>query len=172
VLSGEFAEIGYVISMSSKQKYCPTWIYDCVVADVCSQFLMDRRQIEAVSAIFATGLGREYVEISVDELSRAADEAIQFLVKVGENNAIDLLSNFSFFRFYNVSKTQKRNFRGMMSWGILADTKRSYSNVSTLKLLRAYYYEQRSGTNNIGCLDWRLENQPEVEFLRVLASRV
>ena len=171
MLSGEFAEVGYVNSMSSKQKYCPAWIYDCVVADVCSQFLMDRRQIEVVSAIFATGLGREYVEISVDELSRAADEAIQFLVKVGENNAIDLLSNFSFFRFYNVSKTQKRNFRGMMSWRALADTKRSYSNVSTLKLLRAYYYEQRSGANNIGCLDWRLENQPEVEFLRVLASR-
>ena len=157
--------------MSSKQKYCPAWIYDCVVADVCSQFLMDRRQIEAVSTTFAAGLGREYVEISVDELSRAADEAIQFLVKVGENNAIDLLSNFSFFRFYNVSKTQKRNFKGMMSWRILTDTKRSYSNLSTLKLLRAYYYEQRSGTNTIGCLNWRLENQPEVEFLRVLASR-
>ena len=158
--------------MSSKQKYCPAWIYDCVVADVCSQFLMDRRQIEAVAAIFAAGLGREYLEISVDELSRAADETIQFLVKVGENDAVDLLSNFSFFRFYNVSKTQKRNFRGMMSWRILTDTKRSYSNVSTLKLLRAYFYEQRSGTNTIGCLNWRLENQPEVEFLRVLASRV
>ena len=81
------------------------------------------------------------------------------------------LSNFSFFRFYHVSKTQKRSFRGMMSWNILSDSKRTYNNLSTLRVLRAYYYEQRSGANKIGCLDWRLENQPEVEFLRVLASR-
>ena len=146
-------------------------MYDCVVADVCSQFLMERRQIDAVSMTFASGLTNEYVEVSSDELHRAADETIQFLVKVGENNAIDLLSNFSFFRFYYVSKTQKRSFRGMMSWKVMSDSKRSYNNISTLRLLRAYYYEQRSGANKIGCLDWRLENQPEVEFLRALATR-
>jgi hypothetical protein len=132
---------------------------------------MDRRQIDTVSITFAAGLSKEYIEVAAEELVRAADETIQFLVKVGENNAIDLLSNFSFFRFYYVAKTQKRSFNGMMSWGALTDTKRTYSNVSTLRLLRAYYYEKRSGANTIGCLSWKLENQPEVEFLRILASR-
>ena len=157
--------------MAKNKKYCPAWIYDCVVADVCSQFLMNRSQIESVSANFAEGLSSKYIEVSVEEMSRAADETLQFLVKVGVNNSIDLLSNFSFFRFYHVSKTQKRSFRGMMSWNVLSDSRRSYNNLSTLRVLRAYYYEQRSGANKIGCLDWRLENQPEVEFLRVLASR-
>ena len=161
----------YVWSMAKNKKYCPAWIYDCVVADVCSQFLMNRRQIESVSATFAEGLSRKYMEVSVEEMFRASDETLQFLVKVGVNNSIDLLSNFSFFRFYHVSKTQKRSFRGMMSWNVLSDSRRSYNNLSTLRVLRAYYYEQRSGANKIGCLNWRLENQPEVEFLRVLASR-
>jgi hypothetical protein len=132
---------------------------------------MDRRQIDTVSITFAAGLSKEYIELAAEELVRAADETIQFLVKVGESSAIDLLSNFSFFRFYYVAKTQKRSFNGMMSWGALTDTKRTYSNVSTLRLLRAYYYEKRSGANTIGCLSWKLENQPEVEFLRTLASR-
>ena len=82
--------------MPAKQKYCPAWIYDCVVADVCSQFLMNRRQIENVATSFAVGLSKQYTELSVDEISRAADEIIQFLVRVGETDAIDLLSNFSF----------------------------------------------------------------------------
>lgn len=157
--------------MAPNKKYCPAWIYDCVVADSCSQFLMNRRQIENVTATFSEGLSKRYMEVSAEEMSRATDETLQFLVKVGVHNSIDLLSNFSFFRFYHVSKTQKRSFRGMMSWSVLSDSKRSYNNLSTLRVLRAYYYEQRSGANTIGCLDWRLENQPEVEFLRVLASR-
>ena len=93
--------------MAKNKKYCPAWIYDCVVADVCSQFLMNRRQIESVSATFAEGLSKKYMEVSVEEMFRASDETLQFLVKVGADNAIDLLSNFSFFRFYHVSKTQK-----------------------------------------------------------------
>ena len=157
--------------MSSKQKYCPAWIYDCVVADVCSQFLINRRPIENAATSFATGLSKHYRELSTDELVRASDEMLQFLVKVGENTAIDLLSNFSFFRFYYVSKTQKRSFTGMLSWGVLSDGKRTYSNVSTLRSMKAYYYEKRSGANEIGCLDWKLENQPEVDFLRVLSLR-
>ena len=157
--------------MSSKKRYCPAWIYDCVVADVCSQFLMERHSIESVSTSFSTGLTKQYMEISVDELIRATEDVVQFLVKIGENQAIDLLSSFSFFRFYYISKAQKRSFTGMLSWRVLSDSKRSYNNVSTLRLLKAYYYEQRSGANKIGCLNWKLENQPEVEFLRILASR-
>ena len=157
--------------MSSKQKYCPSWIYDCVVADVCSQFLSDRRPIETTASNFVTGLSNHYRELSADELERAADEIIQFLIKVREAAAIDLLSNFSFFKFYYVSKTQKRSFTGMRAWGMLADGKREYSNTSTLRSVKAYYYEQRSGSNKIGCLDWKLESQPEVTFLRDLAVR-
>ena len=157
--------------MSTKQKYCPSWIYDCVVADVCSQFLMNQRPIKDAATNFTAGLSRHYQELSADELHRAADEIVRFLVKVRETAAIDLLSNFSFFRFYYVSKNQKRSFTGMRSWGILADGKREYSNASTLRSVKAYYYERRSGANKIGCLDWKLENQPEVDFLRVLSLR-
>lgn len=157
--------------MPSKHKYCPAWMYDCVVADVCSQFLIDRRPIENVAAGFATGLSDKYIELSLDELSRAADEIIQFLVKVGESESVDLLSHFSFFRFYYVSKTQKRSFGGMMSWGVLSEKKRTYSNALTLRTMKAFYYERRSGSNKIGCLNWKLENQPEVDFLRALSLR-
>ena len=157
--------------MSSKQKYCPSWIYDCVVADVSSQFLSDHRPIENTASNFATGLSSHYRELSADELQRAAEEIIQFLIRVREVAAVDLLSNFSFFKFYYLSKTQKRSFTGIRAWGILADSKRAYSNSSTLRSVKAYYYERRSGHNEIGCLDWKLENQPEVDFLRALAQR-
>ena len=93
--------------MAKNKKYCPEWIYDCVVADVCSQFLMNRSQIESVSANFAEGLSSKYIEVSVEEMSRAADETLQFLVKVGVNNSIDLLSNFRFSDFIMYQKLKK-----------------------------------------------------------------
>ena len=40
----------------------------------------------------------------------------------------------------------------MMSWNILSDSKRTYNNLSTLRVLRAYYYEQRSGATRLGAL--------------------
>ena len=158
--------------MSSKQRYCPSWMYDCVIADVSSQFINSPYQMSAIATKYTLGLSDHYLEISSEELVRSSEEVIQFLTTIGGSDGADLLSNFSFFRFYYITKTKKRNFKGIRSWGVLSDTTRSYTGVSTLKLLRAYYYEQRSGTNQIGCLGWRLENQPEVEFLRAMAKRV
>ena len=158
--------------MSSKQRYCPSWMYDCVIADVSSQFINSPYQMSAIANRYTSGLSDQYLEISCEELTRSSQEVIQFLMSIGGSDGADLLSNFSFFRFYYITKTKKRNFTGIRSWRMLSDTTRTYTGVSTLKLLRAYYYEQRSGINQIGCLGWKLENQPEVKFLRAMAKRV
>ena len=158
--------------MSSKQRYCPSWMYDCVIADVSSQFINSPYQMSAIATKYTSGLSDHYLEISYEELARSSEEVIQFLMSIGGSDGADLLSNFSFFRFYYITKTKKRNFTGIRSWRMLSDTTRTYTGVSTLKLLRAYYYEQRSGINQIGCLSWKLENQPEVKFLRAMAKRV
>mgnify|MGYP004152196779 CR=1 FL=1 len=157
--------------MPPKRKYCPSWIYDCVVADVCGHFLNRRGDLVYLSDIYVKGLSSHYIELSEEELVRSAEEVIQFLIRVGDGDALDLLSNFSFYSFYYVSKVQKRSFRGVLSWGVFSDNSRSYTGVFTLKRLKAYYYEQRSGANKIGCLGWKLGNQPEAEFLRVLANK-
>ena len=157
--------------MASKHRYCPSWLYDCVVADVCIQFMKDRRDLGALANNYAMNLSQHYMEMSTEELARSSEEVIQFLIHIGGSNSEDLLSSFSFFRFYFITKTQRRSFKGVLSWGVLSETKRSYTGVFTLKRLKAYYYEQRSGTNQIGCLGWSLENQPEVEFLRAIAKR-
>ena len=63
----------------------------------------------------------------------------------------------------------KRGVSRCIILGVFSDNSRSYTGVFTLKRLKAYYYEQRSGANKIGC--GSSENQPEAEFLRVLANK-
>ena len=101
-----------------------------VVADVCSQFLMNRRQIERYQQLLPMTFERVHRSFCWGNVP-SSYETLQFLVKVGVDNSLDLLSNFSFYRFYHVSKTQKRSFRGMMSWNVLLTAKDHIITINT-----------------------------------------
>ena len=107
--------------MSSKQRYCPSWMYDCVIADVCSQFINSPHQMTTIANNYTSGLSNHYLEISYEELVRSSEEVVQFLGIIGGSDGADLLSNFSYFRFYYVTKTKKRRFKGIIAWGLLSD---------------------------------------------------
>ena len=94
---------------------------------------------------------------------------VQFLIeeKINENST-DLLSNFSYYRFYYVNKKTRRKFGGIFG-SKLSDGIRIYSGNETLKTLKAYHYETRSNVAISGSPGWSLATQAELADLQEIA---
>ena len=111
-----------------------------------------------------------FEEVSLEELVRASELVVQFLVeeKVNENST-DLLSNFSYYRFHFASKKTRRKFGGIFGTR-LSDGVREYSGNETLKNLKAYCYETRSEVAIVGSPVWGLASQTEIPDLQEIAK--
>lgn len=118
---------------------------------------------------FASGLSDMFEEVSLEELVRAAEVIVQFLVeeKINENS-IDLLSNFSYYRFYYVNKNTRRKFGGILG-SKLSNNVREYCGNQTLKSFKAYYYESRSEVAIAVSPGWSLATQTELTDLQEIA---
>ena len=156
--------------MVFSKKYCPVWVYDCVVSQSVNDFILYGVDLPQPCRKFAGGLSELFEEVSLEELVRASELVVQFLVeeKINENST-DLLSNFSYFRFHFVSKKTRRKFGGIFGTK-LSDGVREYSGNETLKNLKAYYYETRSEVAIFGSPGWSLATQTEIPDLQEIAK--
>ena len=156
--------------MVFSKKYCPIWVYDCVVSQSVSDFILYGVDLTQPCKKFAGGLSELFEETSLEELVRASELVVQFLVeeKINENS-IDLLSNFSYYRFHYVSKKTRRKFGGILG-AKLSESVRKYSGNETLKNLKAYYYETRSEVAIVGSPGWSLATQTEIPDLQEIAK--
>ena len=155
--------------MVFSKKYCPVWVYDCVVAQSVNDFILYGVDLAQPCRKFASGLTEIFEEVSLEELVRASELVVQFLIeeKINEDS-IDLLSNFSYYRFHYASKKTRRKFGGIFG-SKLSDGVREYSGNETLKNLRAYYYETRSEVAVVGSPGWSLATQTELPDLQEIA---
>ena len=152
--------------MVFSKKYCPIWVYDCVVSQSVSDFILYGVDLAQPCRKFAGGLSELFEEVSLEELVRASELIVQFLVeeKVNENST-DLLSNFSYYRFHFASKKTRRKFGGIFGTK-LSDGVREYSGNETLKNLKAYCYETMSEVAIVGSPGWSLATQTELPDLQ------
>ena len=91
--------------MVFSKKYCPIWVYDCVVSQSVSDFILYGVDLAQPCRKFAGGLSELFEEVSLEELVRASELVVQFLVEEKVNkNSTDLLSNFSYYRFHFANK--------------------------------------------------------------------
>ena len=155
--------------MVFSKKYCPIWVYDCVVSQSVSDFILYGVDLTQPCRKFACCLSELFEEVSLEELVRASELVVQLLVeeKINENST-DLLSNFSYYRFYFISKQTRRKFGGIFGTK-LSDGVREYSGNETLKNLKAYYYESRSEVAIVGSPGWSLATQTESPDLQAIA---
>ena len=91
--------------MVFSNNYCPIWVYDCVVSQSVSDFILYGVDLAQPCRKFAGGLSELFEEVSLEELVRASELVVQFLVEEKVNkNSTDLLSNFSYYRFHFANK--------------------------------------------------------------------
>ena len=155
--------------MVFSKKYCPIWVYDCVVSQTVNDFILYGVDLAQPCRKFSSGLSELFEEVSLDELVRASELIVQFLVeeKINENST-DLLSNFSYYRFHFTDKNTRRKFGGIFGTK-LSDGVREYTGNETLKNLKAYYYETRAEVAIAGSPGWSLATQTEVPDLQQIA---
>ena len=156
--------------MVFSKKYCPIWVYDCVVSQSVNDFILYGVDLAQPCRKFAGGLSELFEEVSLEELVRAYESVVQFLVeeKVNENST-DLLSNFSYYRFHYASKKTRRKFGGIFGTK-LSDGVCEYSSNETLKNLNAYYYETRLEVAIAGSPGCSLATQTEIRDLQDIAK--
>ena len=152
------------------KKYCPSWVYDCVVAQTVSDFILYGVDLVQPCRKFAHGLSELYEEVSLEELVRSSESMVEFLHhnKVNEHST-DLLSNFAYYRFHYTSKTNRRKFGGIFKTSLYDDL-RNYSGAETLKSMKAYYFETRSEVAISGSPGWSLATQTEMPELQEIAK--
>ena len=155
--------------MVFSKKYGPIWVYDCVVSQTVSDFILHGGDLAQPCRKFASGLSELFEEVSREELVKASELIVQFLVeeKINENST-DLLSSFSYYRFHFASKKTRRKFGGIFG-AKLSDGIRKYNGNETLKNLKAYYYETRSEVAIAGSPGWSLSTQTELPDLQNIA---
>ena len=141
-----------------------------MVSQSVSDFILYGFDLTQPCRKFAGGLSEFFEEVSLEELVRASELIVQFLVeeKVNENST-DLLSNFSYYRFHFASKKTRRKFGGIFGTK-LSDGVREYSGNETLKNLKAYCYETRSEVAIVGSPVWSLAIQTEIPDLQDVAK--
>jgi hypothetical protein len=152
------------------KKYCPGWVYDCVVAQSVNDFILYGVDLIQPCRKFASGLSELYEEVSLEELVRASELVVQFLHENKVNElSTDLLSNFAYYRFHYTSKTKRRKFGGIFKTSI-SDGFRNYTGNETLKSMKAYYFETRSEVAISGSPGWSLATQTELQELQEIAK--
>ena len=79
---------------------CPNWIYEICVARVASEYLSSELDIVAFAKKYSEGLAISYNSIPIEAFSEPTEQIIIFLAEIeaGEN-AVELLENFTYFRF-------------------------------------------------------------------------
>ena len=141
-----------------------------MVAQVVNDYILYGVDLLQPCKKFSTGLSTVYEEVSLEELVRAAELAIQFLHEHRVNEeSVDFMSSFAFFRFYYSSKNKRRKFGSLVKSDI-ADGEREYTGNETLKSLKAYFYEKRSEVHIAGSPGWSLATQTEVPELSDMAK--
>ena len=60
------------------KKYCPIWIYDCVVSQSVNDFILYGVDLTQPCKKFASGLSDMFEEVSLEELVRASEVIVQF----------------------------------------------------------------------------------------------
>ena len=67
--------------MMFSKKYCPIWVYDCVVSQSVSDFNLYGVDLTQPCRKFASGLTELFEEVCLEESVRAPELAVQFLVE-------------------------------------------------------------------------------------------
>ena len=153
-------------------KYCPTWLIDCVVSQCTIDLIKLGHGLDLIAKKYADGLKELYDDISSNELKKNTNLFLKLLSGYNINeNSINFLINFSYYRFYYVNRYLKRNFKSVFSNPLNSRTKRDPENEEELAFLQTFLFEWRSKANVKAPNGWTLENQTEVKFLAKLIKK-
>lgn len=155
-----------------KMNYCPPWIYDAIFAQVGFDFLAHDLPLSLSAKKFTDGLSTKYQPLNLDEIEQGAEEMVRFLAEVDANeNAVDLLRGFCFFRVRYETQNVKRKMKTLFGSVDAGDKTQKYSSADTVKRFKAYVFAWRSGTAILADPGWKLSSETALENLAAIAGK-
>lgn len=152
--------------------FCPDWLYDAAVGRTAEEFLSAELPMQALCSKYSKGLSEKYSEIRVEEITAAVEGLLRFLGEVDAGDeAVNFLRGFSYFRlrFEGVNKPRKlKTLFGAVDDPVKVQT---YSSEETIKKFKAYVFALRSNSAPLSPAGWRIEDEGDLEHLKLVASR-
>ena len=119
-------------------KYCPDWVFDATISEVAMQFLLREYPLSQIASKHAQGLSKLYLPIEIVEVQSGAELLLSFLSEINANEeAVNHLSAFSFFRVNFKSNKIRRNLKSALFSAAAGSNYRDYSSAKSLKAFRA-----------------------------------
>ncbi|MDC1115323.1 hypothetical protein OAT37_01075 [Alphaproteobacteria bacterium] len=156
--------------------FCPNWIFDISVARVAGEFLSSDLTLDAYSKKYSEGINKLYPnqQLNPETFSDAAQNILEFLSEVeAGDQAVDLISNFTYFRLYYVSINQPRKMKSM--FGSIEDSVKTNEVKPdlTLKSFRAFVFGLRSNTMPLPQAGWKLDDDDHlINFKDIINKQV
>ena len=153
-------------------KYCPSWLFDCVVAQCTIDLIELGHGLDLIAKKYADGLREIYDDISANELKKNTNLFLKLLSSYNINeNSINFLNSFAFYRFHYVNRYMKRNFKSVFSNPFNSKTKRNIEDEEDLAFLQTFLFEWRSKANVRAKKGWSLGNQTDFKVLANLVRK-
>jgi len=150
--------------------FIPSWIFDISCIRTASEFLSSEMAIEAFGKKYAVGLAKLYKEpVAAEIFVEVAQSLLEFLAEIeAGDQAVELLTNFTYFRLYNEGVNRPRKMKSM--FGSIEDSAKTkeYDPTGTVKSFRAYVFGLRSDTVPKAPHGWSLENDEHIEKIKPL----
>jgi hypothetical protein len=154
-----------------KEKYCPNWIFDAVVAEIGGKYIASHYSIESLSAKYSRGLSKIYFPIEAVEIQATTETLLEFLLRIDAGEAaFEYLLGFAFYRVNYSSRASKRNLKPTFSKIESGSSERQYNGRQTLKMFRAYCFARRSDVDIPSSPGWTLAIQRELEEISKISS--
>jgi len=146
--------------------FCPGFIHDAAVAYTVIDFLSGELDLVTVAKKYSDGLSAEFATpITPEELAAAGEEVVRFLSDIdAADQAVELLTNFSYFRLYYVSQGKERKLKPL--FGAIEDgvKEKEYEMKQTFVGFKAYVFGLRSDVSPKAVPGWDIkldENFPK-----------
>ena len=153
-------------------KYCPDWVFDATVSEVAMQFLLREYPITQIAGKHAQGLSKLYLPIEMVEVLSGAELLLSFLSEINANEeAVNHLSGFSFFRVYFKSNKIRRNLNTFFAVDA-GSTNRDYSSTNSLKAFRAYVHSLRGDVDMPTNHGWSLSLAHELPNIASISKNL
>ena len=152
-------------------KYCPDWVFDATVSEVAMQFLLREYPLSQIASKHSHGLSTLYLPIEIVEVQSGAELLLSFLSEINANEeAVNHLSGFSFFRVNFKSNKVRRNLKSSLFSAAAGSNYRDYNSTKSLKAFRAYVYAIRGDVDMPTNYGWSLALMHELPDIAAISK--
>jgi len=150
--------------------FVPSWVFQVAVMRTASEFLSSELGIDAFGKKYSDGIAKIYSQqIPIEAFTETAQSILEFLAEIeAGDQAVELLTDFTYFRLYNEGVGRPRKMKSM--FGSIEDPVKAseFDTTEAVKAFRAYVFGLRSNTVPQAPEGWRLENDEHIEALKPL----